>query len=230
MADEKPALNVYGDTLRSTSGTHGVDIASQRADELDLDALRFAMDRQLPAPVALDLGCGLGIQGMRLAMLGMEAHLYDLLDISDRVITFKTLFPSSSLQFHRTDLRGNVAHLLPARVGLSYSQRFVHYLPYEAACRLLDSLFASMVSGARLYLSASGLKSELGTGYTEKNRPLAERFGRLEATMGAKHQIHEDVCLYTEDDLRQLALTRGFQEISVWSSPFGNVKGIFAKP
>jgi hypothetical protein len=229
MAEEKFSLNKYGDTLLETTGTHGADIASQRIDELDIEALRFAVSGELPAPIALDLGCGLGVQGMRFALLDMEAHLYDLLNMSDRILAFKVMFPLVNLHFHEVDLREDMRHSLPARVGLSYSQRFIHFLRYEEVCRLLKSVFHSMVTGGRLFLSASGLNSELGGGYGARDHPLGRRFGPLEPRMGEKHQIHEDVCLYTKGDLRQLTAACGFEKISVWSSPFGNVKGVFVK-
>jgi hypothetical protein len=229
MVEEKFSLNKYGDILLETTGTHGADIASQRIDELDIKALRFAVSGELPAPIALDLGCGLGVQGMRFAILSMEAHLYDLVDISDRILAFKMMFPLVNLHFHKVDLREDMRHCVPARVGLSYSQRFIHYLRYEEACRLLKSVFHSMMNGGRLFLSASGLNSELGCRYAARNQSLGRRFGALEPRIGKKHQIHEDVCLYTEGDLRQLTAACGFEEIGVWSSAFGNAKGIFVK-
>jgi hypothetical protein len=223
------SLNKYGDILLKTTGAHGADIASQRIDELDVEALRFAMSKDLPAPIALDLGCGLGMHGMRLAMLAVDAHLYDLLDISDRIRAFKVLFPSAELHFHKLDLRENMQHRLPAKVGLSYSQRFIHYLRYEEACCFLGSVFHSMMNGGRLFLSASGLNSELRYEYAAGDQPFERRFGPLEPRLAEKHQIHEDICLYTEGDLRQLAAACGFDWIDVWSSSFGNVKGIFVK-
>jgi SAM-dependent methyltransferase len=229
MTDKEPSLNEYGDTLLETTGVHGADIASQRLDDLDLRALRFAIDEELPAPLALDVGCGFGVQGMRFAMLGLETYLYDLFDISERVIAYKDLFPFTKIHFHAEDLRKQMPQRFPAHVGLVYSQRFIHYLRYGEASSLLKLLFDAMVYRGRLFLSASGLNSELGNGYVARDRPLERRFARLEAGMGEKHQIHDDICLYTEADLRQLTAVCGFEEIDIWSSTFGNVKGVFVK-
>jgi hypothetical protein len=230
MADEESILNKYGDAPVATTGVHGCDITSQRIDELDIEALRFAIGGEPPTPIALDLGCGLGIQGMRFALLGMEVHLYDLFDIYDRISAFNAIFPLLDLHFHKVDLRQEICSHLPARVELAFSQRFVHYLRYKEACRLLTTIFDSMLSGGRVFLSASGLNSELGDGYLAKNQSLKNRFGPLQPAMSEKHQIHESVCLYTEGDLRKLTTGRGFEEIRIWSSSFGNVKGIFIKP
>jgi hypothetical protein len=45
--------------------------------------------------------------------------------------------------------------------------------------------------------------------------------------MATKHSIREAVCLYTEEDLRRLGDLAGFRAQKVFSSQFGNVKGIF---
>ena len=97
---------------------------------------------------------------MRFRMLGMEAHLYDLLDISDRILAFNALFPAVetvNFYFHKLNLREDVRDRLPASVALSYSQRFIHYLRHAEACRFLTSVSHSMVrAGAAAYRSFLG--------------------------------------------------------------------------
>lgn len=77
------------------------------------------------------------------------------------------------------------------------------------------------------YISASGLQSELGTGYPHRDRALSERYAPLSPDMTDKHDIRSEVCLYTEDDLRTVMAETAYAPVKVWSSKFGNVKGIF---
>lgn len=84
-----------------------------------------------------------------------------------------------------------------------------------------------MLPGAKLFLSASGLLSELGSDYKGKSDNLPERFSPLSAAMAEKHNIHEPVCLYTQDDLVALCKHASFSCDNVFSSAFGNVKGVF---
>ena len=73
-----------------TTASHGIDIASQWTDELDLETLRFVVSPKIPKRVALDLGCGVGTQGVRFAVVGCKAVLYDIVDIGERVEQIKT--------------------------------------------------------------------------------------------------------------------------------------------
>lgn len=56
MSAEK--LNQYGDNFVPTSGGHGVDISSQRQDELDSESLKVIQDRMQRriSTAAVDLG------------------------------------------------------------------------------------------------------------------------------------------------------------------------------
>jgi len=73
------------------------------------------------------------------------------------------------------------------------------------------------------------MESELGLGYTASEDPVEVRFGVLAPEMQEKHTIFESVCLYREEELQDLVLPHGFRVVKIWSSPFGNVKGIFEK-
>jgi SAM-dependent methyltransferase len=223
-------LNLYNDTIVDTTGLHGADIASQRMDELDLEALRFTVSfSEAPEKVALDLGCGLGFQGIRLAMLGWQSFLYDMLDIHDRIALIREVVGVQGLEFRKLDLRQATSNDFPLTIGLVYSQRFIHYLRFDEASRLLAIVASKLYPSGRLFLSASGMESELGLGYVASADPVEVRFGVLAPEMQEKHTIYEPVCLYREEELQNLVLPYGFRAVRVWSSPFGNVKGIFEK-
>jgi hypothetical protein len=223
-------LNLYGDKVVDTTGSHGADIASQRMDELDLEALRFAINsNKLSEKVAIDLGCGLGTQGIRLATLGWPSILYDMLDIKDRIALVREVLGVPGLEFRKLDLRQTSTNDFPPNIGLVYSQRFIHYLRFKEASRLLAIVANKMCASGRLFLSASGINSELGIGYIAAKAPIDIRFGVLASGMQKKHAIYQPICLYREEELQNLVLSHGFRTVRVWSSAFRNMKGIFEK-
>ena len=221
-------LNPYGDALVSTTGRHGGDIAAQRLDELDRACLRDAFELA-PESVAVDLGCGFALQGMRLSCLGIETHLYDLMDLAQQVARFNQAVPGHHLNFHQVDLSRAAAVEFPGRVDIAYSQRFIHYLTYDNALALLKGLAHKMLKGARAFISASGLQSELGQGYTHGGKPVLLRYCNLSEQVANKHNIHSPVCLYSREDLSRLLSESGFSAERLWLSDFGNVKGVFTK-
>jgi len=208
-----------GDRPLPTSGRHGIDVASQRVDELDAACLRFALER---APcVAVDLGCGSGFQGLRLALLGCRTLLVDRIDPHPLVSVACGGLPLRHLQADLAQLRPDQ---MPDGVGIATSQRFLHYLRFDEALNFLKT-----VSG-RIFLSASGLESELGSGYPAMGEPLHRRFARLDPEIGRRHQILVPVCLYAERDMSRILVISGFEVLVCFRSPFGNVKAIGEVP
>ncbi len=212
-----------------TSASHGEDIASQWTDELDLETLRFLVSPKIPKRVAVDLACGAGTQGVRFAVLGCRSVLYDVVDIGERIERIRQVLGIQGLEFRRLDLRQATAEDFPPEVGVVYSQRFIHYLRFEEASRLLATLASCLRPGGRLFLSASGMHSELATGYADAASPLRERFALLADAMQAKHSVREPVCLYSQAELEELLRPHPFTAIRTWTTPFGNVKGIFER-
>jgi SAM-dependent methyltransferase len=227
--DKTGPLNLYGDRLMATTGRHGADIATQRMDELDKACIKFALDAT-ETQSAVDIGCGLGIQGARLALLGCETFLIDMLDISAAVDALRHSLGVQNVHFLRKDARNLCADDLPNAITIVFSQRFLHYLRFSEASSLIGILVSRLRPGAQLFLSVSGLNSELGEGYPARTSAIEERFARLAPKMAERHQIKESVCLYTEEDTRALANNHGLESVDVWSSAFGNVKGVFRKP
>jgi hypothetical protein len=228
MADDS-ILNLYGDKGGNLAGTHGVDISSQRMDDLDRKCLLFALEQKSDDLAAVDLGCGLGIQGIRLALTGIETLLIDSLDIENRVSQCSDLLNLQNIQFLKKDVRLLLPEDLPEKVQILYSQRFIHYLKFEEADSLIKMMAGRMETGGRVFLSASGIDTELADGYADRGKAVRDRYSPLSEAMALKHQIHEPVCLYSEMDMKLLLKPSGFKEILVWSSEFGNIKAIFER-
>lgn len=221
------SLNSHGDSPKFVANGHGADIASQRADDLDLMALAYVKERSQAGvqTFAVDVGCGEGGQSIRLAQEGARVLAVDLID--GRAVLGKAgaLSLGNKVDFLRCDMRdlrvSNVknAHLISC-------QRAIHYLDFSEALCVVAHLRHMLVPSGRLYISASGMASELGDGYAGRHRALEVRHAELAQPMREKHGIHAPVCLYTEADFRHLLRLAGFASVNVFSSPFGNVKAV----
>lgn len=205
------------------TGSHGADIAAQRIDDLDRACL-FACTSPHQSVYALDLGCGSGAHTLRMLQAG--AHV-TALDIGDYAATFQKYsdeFPGA-VQFIRADISNlDVLNLSP--LNIVYSQRTLHYLPFEEALRVLRLCAKLSQRSVRFYLSASGLSSELATDYPHLRVRVLSRFANLAAAMAEKHGMHSPVCLYSQEDFTYLLMEAGLRPLRVWTSPFGNVKAI----
>lgn len=225
--EDDSILNLYGDKRKHLAGTHGVDISSQRMDDLDRKCLQFALEQNSDDLAAVDLGCGLGIQGIRLALTGIETLLIDTLSIKNRLKQLTDLLELQNIQFLQKDVRLLLPEDLSEKIQILYSQRFIHYLKFDEAEALIKMIAERMETGGRVFLSASGIDMELADGYSDRDKAVHDRYSPLSGNMALKHQIHEPVCLYSEMELKQLLEPHGFKEVLLWSSDFGNIKAIF---
>lgn len=219
-------LNVYGDKRIIISKGRGADISSQRFDYLDQAATRYAATSD-PNGIFLDLGCGTAIQSFRFAILGHQTIAVDTHDFSNSVGEFKKIFSINNLLFWQSKIEDLTFDDQEINIQCIFSQRTLHYLKYSDAFAFISKIKKSFIKGGRLFLSASGLNSELGNGYAAVNEPLATRFSVLSTEMQEKHGIYSPVCLYREEDMISLCLRNGFRCVDISSSQFGNIKGIF---
>lgn len=223
------AVNLYGDIdIRAGDGCHGIDVALQRSDDLDeaaVDAV-LAMAAAGVKPLALDLGCAAGGQMARMAEAGALVAGYDLADTGDLV----RQHAGHDARFLRGDLH-DLHRRQPADWGCNrvfdivLSQRTIHYLSWQAAADMLAAIRDQLLRpGGLLFLSASGLVSELSDGYPTAQFPVTLRHHELAPKMREKHGIHGAVTLYTLDELVELCADAGYTVCDAWLSPFGNVK------
>ena len=223
-------INKYGDRLIPASAGHGSDIATQRADDLDLMAVEEVMQLGTPCH-ALDAACGLGGQAIRLAEAGARVVAADIIDFAAEVAQgAEKAGVAGRISFVKADLRSIDEVLTDRAFDLICCQRAIHYLAWHDAVSAVGRLAAILKPGGKLYLSASGIESELGVDYPGRGLALADRYAPLKEAMATKHGINGPVCLYSLHDLNELFLAAGLWPVQQFASLFGNVKGVACRP
>lgn len=217
---QRAALNMNGDQYVATTGSHGADISSQRLDMLDRDSISHCL--KFDKLRCLDLGCGLGEQAIRFAAINASVVAVDFIKMSDRLRKANELF-SDRIEYIEGDARDAIDDL-EAPFDCIYAQRFIHYLRADEAIELMRKLKALLSPSGKVFISASGMKSELGIDYKHRNQPWTRRFASLSSPIGRKHMILEPVCLYMPDDMATLAHNSGYTLDKMHVSEFGNLK------
>lgn len=219
------------DDLIPAGEGRGIDVALQRADDLDNESLQFIQKKleKQGQVKALDVACGSGGHSVRMAITGANVTASDILDraidVSAHAKAFKV---SNKVTFKLADMQQLSEHF-NAEYDLIVCQRAIHYLPYSQALVALKEMKDVLNKGGKIYISASGLYSELSEGYWAKESPIEERFSMLEEGMAKHHDITHPVCLYSESDLQKALETVGFKIEKIFSSSFGNIKAIATK-
>lgn len=231
-----PAVNLYGDRdIRAGDGRHGIDVAAQRADDLDLAAVERIRTLVAAghAPVALDLGCASGAQMARMAAAGAHVVGVDLAntwtDVRANVLPYdpRPLFIAGDIR--RLDRLPMKTWIGNRSYDVIVCQRTIHYMTWMEALEVLRGLSRRLLApDGMVFLSASGLSSELSEGYAHADRPVHGRSAPLSEVMRQKHGIHGSVTLYGLDDLEDLCRTADLCIEKSWVSPFGNVKVVAA--
>jgi 2-polyprenyl-3-methyl-5-hydroxy-6-metoxy-1,4-benzoquinol methylase len=220
---------VYIDRQLTTTSGHGVDVAIQREDDLDCSAIeriKSLIDRPQGTVVhALDAACAAGGQARRMARAGAVVTAVDLHDYGADLLNAAAEEGLTGIEFVQADLGHADLYRELGQFDVIIAQRFIHYLPFPEAIDVVKLFKSALVPDGKLYLSASGLRSELGRNYNGAIA-LANRFSELWQPMADKHGIHGKVCLYEEEDMRALFKASGMAAEKVYASPFGNIKSI----
>jgi len=228
-------FNQYGDRFKPTVEGHGVDIASQRQDELDaasLDYIRATVQAGRRV-TALDLGGGYGTHSVRMAKAGAVVTMVDVEDMASSAFASAVLEESvapDALCFIRRNFDHLADHEIPKDIDVLYSQRSIHYVPYRTAEALLHRICNRMARGGMVYISAAGFDTEYGQNYPDRAKPVEARFNFVTPDMQAKHAIFHKITTYTEEDMASLLRAVGFKVIQIAHSAFGNIKAISMKP
>lgn len=219
-------LNTYGDYRIATHGNFGVDIATQRADDLDnmaIDRLRtFSAQGR-----ALDVASAGGGQAIRMACTGAHVTALDISDYSESFLhAARALGVADRCVFERQDITKFDVGASLGSYDVIVCQRMVHYVPHATAVAVVRNLKNGLANNGRLYISASGLHSELGDDYASAFAPVEARYEPLAIPMAEKHAINGPVCLYSVAEFAGLLETAGLRIERVFASPFGNVKAV----
>ncbi len=222
-------INLYGDQRKSTVTGHGIDVASQRADDLDLLAIAHvqALIRNNKPVSVLDAGCGHGGQVIRMAkagarVLGMDMENYGPLILHEAAM--EAVF--EQVEFHCTSVTDEPDI---GQFDLILCQRMIHYLPHAHALAALRWFHRISNADGCLFISASGLDSELGTDYEGRETSVENRLHPLSPPMANKHSIFPPVCLYRKEELVGLVTQCGWNVEKAFLSPFGNIKIVAKK-
>lgn len=220
------SLNVYGDQCTVLSANKGADIATQRADDLDQASVRYAQEQLGKA--ALDIGCGAGGQSARLAGAGARVTGLDMPELRE---SFEEHMQGAGTFFGSNMLEIPAQWLAENAQGFSQitCQRAIHYVRREQAVALLAQLRGILADDGKLFISCSGMGSELGQGYEAGGFAPSERFGVLAQDMQEKHQIKQPVCLYSQEEFAQMLNEAGWRIDTIYASAFGNIKAIASK-
>lgn len=192
----------------------GVDIAATRADDLDKLLLT---ELSLKAGLSvLDIGSGAGGQSKRMHEIGAKVEALDIQDYSkyyaDIPFTCMDAMMISALDY----AKGQYDYVL--------AQRVIHYLPYSEAYRLLSAL--GNITGTALYISVTGIESDIGKYYSDITKDVHSRFSKLEPEGRELFSISESICLYSRDEFETLLRKSGWSISKYWTSAFGNHKAI----
>lgn len=216
-----------GDKPLKTRSGHGIDVAVQREDYLDGSAIRQirSLVAQGGTVRALDAACAAGGQARRMAKAGAVVTAVDL--HADGAALLRTALDEglTKIDFLQADLRNPGLYLRLGQFDLIIAQRFIHYLPFTEALNVIRLFRHALLPDGKLYISASGLRSELGQNYPAAEN-VTERFAALWPPMANKHGIHDKVCLYEEQDMQALLAAGGMRAEKSYASPFGNLKVI----
>jgi len=200
----------------NTSKTgYGVDVSAKRADELEKRLLMVVQERVRAGEQVclLDLGCGAGGAAARLADVGATVTGVDIHDFSSDWSNLRGHFIQGNLQQLTTMLAGQ-------QFDYCLCNRTMHYLPYAEAAKVLVELRGLVRE--ELYISFSGITSELAHEYDVRGHSVETRHAKLSAASQETFGIAAPITLYSEAEA--IALMHGSGWKVTWSrtTDFGN--------
>lgn len=203
---------------------YGVDITSTRLDDLDKRLLSLINSEiQLGTiPKVLDVGGGAGGLAVALALMGAKVTTVDIADYKTEV---ENNLVSAGLGRDVIQvIKGDIAKAgkeLADKYDVVVIQRTLHYLPYDLAKKVLTDM---RLKSERLFLSVTGVNTEIAKYYSEINSPIESRWGVLSPVGQQLFSIAAPLCLYSEEEIKTLLSDTGW--LVEWSrvSDFGNIK------
>ncbi len=205
---------------------HGIQITSQRIGSLEKELIKYSLD--IPkSSLVLDLGGGNGFISIILSLIQKQVYYYDL-KIDFKLKIFKKLFSSKKLNLIKKDLKKIKYIDFPKNIDIIYSARFFHYLTYKESDDLLKKLSKNLKKDGKIFLTLSGIDSNIGINYKCKDIKIEERSCFLSKSNQSRFKIKEKVTLYKKEELENL-IKKYFNIQEVWESDFKNIFVIAVK-
>lgn len=203
---------------------YGVDVAITRADDLDKLMLDYATN--FSSPAVLDVGSGSGGQAVRLAKIGAKVTAVDIYNFSNEILSViaSNNLPKKSINFIHANIIDIVTTFPDSNFDFIYLQRMLHYLKYNEAEFLLKKL--RPLTKGKLFISVTGINSDISRNYSDKNMPLEARYSCLNEVDAEIFGINEPICLYSESEVKELLTNSGWCIDKIWVSAFGNIKAV----
>jgi SAM-dependent methyltransferase len=205
---------------------YGVDVGAARLDDLDKRVLAWVVAGVAHGqqPTVLDLGCGSGGLAGALAEAGAQVTAVDIADYQTAIDVHNVALPvnAHTIRFVQAAIGDFVAHQAE-QFGVVVLQRVLHYLPYDEAVSVLETL---RTRTTRLFLSVTGVESEIGQLHLLQSAPLFERFACLPPEGQATYCLTAPVCVYRVAEFRTLLDEAGWEIEDCWTSDFGNHKAV----
>ena len=180
----------------------GIQITSSRLGKLEKELIKYTLDLPKSA-VGLDLGAGNGFISVIMALFQKDIYFYDL-KIDFKLKIFKKLFASKKLHLEKKNLKNINYRDFPKNIDFVYSARFLHYLTYKEAENLLRKFSKNMKSGAKIFITVSGINSDIGINYSCGENKISERNCFLSKSNQKRFEIKEKVTLYKKEELENL--------------------------
>lgn len=180
----------------------------------------------------IDLGCGLGSQSLRASLTGINTYAYDIDKAAALHLQKLSMYSVNHIRFFQTDLsiKESYNNILPNKIDVAYAQRFIHYLEYTKAIALLTSINKRLrYAKSKIFISFSGLNSEIGLSHPHRATPLEHRHAVAHPDMVKKHGISKPLTPYSREESINLLTEAGFRNVEAKESEFGNVKCIAQK-
>lgn len=205
---------------------YGTDVSKYGFDYLDKRSFEF-LDYNCEESVnCMDIGCGLAHVSLVYSLMGHKPHMIDLrkpssIPVLRQYNLLENYYSGSAIDIISSDL-------LHKDFKLIYSQKFIHFLKYLEAKKILNYLYSILENDGMLFISSSSLHSELSNGYN-KTLDLKRRYSKISEKNQEKHNIKAKVCLYKINEFRNLLESAGFNVKEIYLSNFGTIKSICKK-
>lgn len=216
------------DDFAPTVNGRGLDVSTQYTDDLDRVCCIHIASLSGKHVKTVDLGGGKGGHSIRMADLGADVLMIDVADMAST--QFGASVTPGKISFLLKDFKDLAAGDVPDQFDVLYSQRALHYLPYNDAKKCLSLMFNRMAQGGAVFISVAGMGSEFGATYPHRALPVEQRFSVLAHDMQTKFNTREPLVLYQQDEVKDLLARTGFSNISFIHSNFGQIRAVARKP